>query len=242
MENFSITNDTWTYQADPDTVTMNVYGSNILRVGGSNYPNNGHYTYIELPITSDVIYLNIYCTTTYGTSCNYDMDIYNTTVFDQTTLTWNNQPAMGSYITTHTITAGWNSIALNSPDKYIVLTESVPTNTSKILWSSRASNGFEPYIALPTPANIGATNIEVIPSETPCIVGTCTISVGVTWKNTGDLAGSSDLSITIDGGTHTVIPTVYPSELFDADEEKGPYTFTISNVTKGTYSICPNPN
>lgn len=88
------------------------------------------------------------------------------------------------------------------------------------------------------PANITAIGMTVTPSETPCRVGICTVNVSVTWKNNGGSTGSFVPSITVDSGTVT---PVYSSELLEANIEVT-HTFTVSDMTTGTRSICPNPN
>ena len=90
-----------------------------------------------------------------------------------------------------------------------------------------------------TLANITATNMTVSPpSESPCRAGICTVGVSVTWTNNGGSTGSFVPSITV--GSGTVTPT-YPSEQLAAG---APVThlFTVSSMTVGTWSICPNPN
>ena len=93
-----------------------------------------------------------------------------------------------------------------------------------------------------TPANIGAISMTVAPpSESPCRAGICTVDVSVTWKNTGESSGSSNLSITVSGGTSTITQPSYSSVAFAANQEIT-RTFTVSNMTAGTHTICPNPN
>jgi hypothetical protein len=96
-------------------------------------------------------------------------------------------------------------------------------------------------VTLLTPANIGATLIHLDSISTPCILGICVATVSVTWKNTGGSSGSSDLSITISGGSPTITPSVYSSVPFMANEEVT-RTFTISNMTVGAHITCPYPN
>ena len=90
----------------------------------------------------------------------------------------------------------------------------------------------------PTPANIGATSMTVIPRETPCRTGICIIDVSVTWKNTGESTGSFVPSITVGSGTVAPINT---SENLAANTEVI-HMFTVSNMTAGLCSICPSPN
>lgn len=90
-----------------------------------------------------------------------------------------------------------------------------------------------------TVANITATNITATPSESPCIEGTCTVSVSVTWTNSGETSGTFTPNISID--TVPVSPEPYPSQALGA----GLFvtkTFTVSGLTAATHSICPYPN
>ena len=81
--------------------------------------------------------------------------------------------------------------------------------------------------------------MTVTPSESPCRTGICTVLVSVTWTNNGDWAGSFIPSITVSSGT--VTPPTYSSvEL--AVGAQVTRTFTVSGMTAGTCSICPNPN
>jgi hypothetical protein len=76
------------------------------------------------------------------------------------------------------------------------------------------------------------------PSESPCRAGVCTVYVSVTWKNTGESTGSFIPSINVGSGT---VAPVYTSENLAANAEVI-RAFTISNMTAGSHSICPNPN
>lgn len=89
-----------------------------------------------------------------------------------------------------------------------------------------------------TVANIRATLMTVAPSENPCRTGICTIGASVTWTNNGGSTGSFVPSITVSSGTVT---ETYPSENLAAGAPVT-HSFTVSNMTAGTCSICPNPN
>ncbi len=89
-----------------------------------------------------------------------------------------------------------------------------------------------------TPSSITATNITVAQSETPCRVGICTISVSITWTNNGGSTGSFTPSITTSSGV--VTPTYSSGQLNPGASLT--YTFTVSGMTSGTCTICPNPN
>ncbi len=89
-----------------------------------------------------------------------------------------------------------------------------------------------------TSANIGATSMTVTPSETPCRTGICTISVSVTWTNNGGSTDSFTPSITTSSGI--VTPTYSSGQLNPGASVT--YAFTVSGMSSGTCSICPNPN
>jgi hypothetical protein len=93
-------------------------------------------------------------------------------------------------------------------------------------------------VTLLTPANIGALSMTITPRETPCRTGICTTDVSVTWKNTGESIGSFIPSINVGSGT---VAPVYTSENLAANAEII-HTFTVSNMSVGINSICPNPN
>jgi PEGA domain len=102
-------------------------------------------------------------------------------------------------------------------------------------------------ITMLTVAHIQASSITVTPSESPCVQGTCHIDVSVTWVNTGQSAGLSDLSITVSGGTSTITPASYPSVAFEANGTNGDTatkTFIVSGIDAehSPHEICPNPN
>ena len=88
------------------------------------------------------------------------------------------------------------------------------------------------------PASITATSMTVLPNDIPCRVGICTIGVSVTWTNNGGSTGSFVPSITVSNGT---VAEIYPSEQVTAGLT-ATHSFTISGMTIGPCSICPNPN
>jgi hypothetical protein len=89
-----------------------------------------------------------------------------------------------------------------------------------------------------TPAHIVSTNMEISP--TSCIEQ-CEIQVTVKWQNIGESAGSSDLSITVSGGTPTITPLAYSSVPFLANDEVT-YSFTVSNLMTGSHTIDAIPS
>jgi len=92
---------------------------------------------------------------------------------------------------------------------------------------------------LTTPANITATSLAITPSETPCIEGSCTVTVDVIWTNNGGTSGTFLPNITID--TVPISPDPYPSQEL-APSANVTKTFIVSGLTTGTHNICPNPN
>ncbi len=89
------------------------------------------------------------------------------------------------------------------------------------------------------PANITATNMVITPSETPCRAGICTLSVDVTWTNTGGTSGTFVPNITID--TVAIDPPPYSSESLGAGASVTK-SFTVTNLSAGNPAICPYPN
>ncbi len=89
------------------------------------------------------------------------------------------------------------------------------------------------------PANITATNMVITPSETPCRAGICTLSVDVTWTNTGGTSGTFVPNITID--TVAIDPPPYSSESLGAGASVTK-SFTVTNLSSGNPAICPYPN
>ena len=100
------------------------------------------------------------------------------------------------------------------------------------------SIGTEEVLALP--ANITATNMTITPSSSPCIEGSCTVTVDVTWTNTGETSGSFTPSIKIDNVTVVVSPPLTPVLL--GPSLTASQQFIITGMTTGTHTICPDPN
>lgn len=87
-------------------------------------------------------------------------------------------------------------------------------------------------VTVPTPANIFATNI--VPTPTICI-GSCNISVDVTYANIGETEGTFIPEIKVDDTPITLISdTLGPG----ADVIKA---FSITNMPVGTHTICAVP-
>jgi hypothetical protein len=92
-----------------------------------------------------------------------------------------------------------------------------------------------------TPANITATSMTITRSEIPCRVGICTVTVYVTWTNTGESAGIFTPSITVDGNPVVVTPPLTPI-LINPSGGTVSQSFIVSGLAIGTRSICPVPN
>ena len=85
---------------------------------------------------------------------------------------------------------------------------------------------------------ITATNMVINPSENPCRTSFCTIDVSVTWKN-NNMTLTSFFTPAITASRGTVSTQSYQSLDPGASVT---LPFTVSNITVGTCTICPNPN
>jgi len=92
-------------------------------------------------------------------------------------------------------------------------------------------------VTMLTVANITATNVTVTTSETPCMTGTCTITVVVRWSNSGQTDGTVIPNIKIDGVSQTphASRTVPAGGFIDE-------TFTVTGLSAAAHTICPDPN
>jgi immune inhibitor A len=90
------------------------------------------------------------------------------------------------------------------------------------------------------PAHIEATTMTIEKSATPCIAGTCTVTVKVTWRNTGGVSGIFTPTIIL--GNTPITSTPVTLGAFEAVGDSTIVTFTPTIATGGTYSICPDPN
>lgn len=91
----------------------------------------------------------------------------------------------------------------------------------------------------PTPANITATGITATPSTSPCTEGICTVTIYVTWTNTGGISGSFIPNITIDN--IPITPAPFISESLTPGTSVS-HTFIISDFAAGEHTIYPYPN
>lgn len=88
------------------------------------------------------------------------------------------------------------------------------------------------------PSGIILQNITVDPSD-PCIAGTCTLTVNVTWINNGNVRSSFLPNITIDN--IPITPAPLPPKSLDIGMTST-HTFMVSGLTEGIHSIYADPN
>lgn len=167
------------------------------------------------------------------------------------TLTWNNQPSpvtvYGSITLAGNLPYAWRSVDITtlvrgwnngSIVNYGLMTGIGDSGSVLLVIASRESAN-APYIVVDyvTGANITATNMTINTSETPCRQGICTTTVVVRWSNSGETDGTIIPNIKIDDISQIAhVPrTVLAGSYIDE-------TFTISGLSAGTHSICPNPN
>lgn len=95
-------------------------------------------------------------------------------------------------------------------------------------------------VTVVTPANIIAQSITVTP-DIPCIQGSCSVSVSITWINDGGASGSFVPNISIDDTPVTPAPYVSQSLGAGATVTKA---FTVTGLTASgsPHTICPYPN
>ena len=77
-------------------------------------------------------------------------------------------------------------------------------------------------------------------STNPCQAGTCTVTVEVTWRNTGGVGSSFTPTIMVDNSPVTLSPVTLNA--YETVGDSIIRTFTLSDLTASTYSICPYPN
>ena len=96
--------------------------------------------------------------------------------------------------------------------------------------------------AMLTVADIRAYDMTISP-DSPCIQGSCVVTVTVTWKNNGQTTGLYTPSIVVDGvPPGTIDESPYTSENLAGGATSTSKVFTISGLTAGTHSICPTLN
>ena len=92
-----------------------------------------------------------------------------------------------------------------------------------------------------TPADIRVTAMTATISD-PCIEGTCSASISITWTNNGESSGMITPNISIDG--NPVTPEPYQSQSLGAYPATVTKIFIITGLTvEGSpHTICPIPN
>ncbi len=116
----NITNASYVLSAEPDS---NYNTQEYLSVG--NVSGLIFQTYIELPNNNSNIILHLYNLYAAGFT-DTNISVHNTNIFDESTLTWNNKPAILNYVGSFIVPSGsssigWYNVTLTSPYKYVVL-------------------------------------------------------------------------------------------------------------------------
>lgn len=88
----------------------------------------------------------------------------------------------------------------------------------------------------PAPIGVNITATSIIPSLTTC-QELCSLTVNITWTNTGDTSGSFIPGIQV--GTEPVMTLPSVTLTAGASTTK---TFSITGLTTGSHIICPVPN
>lgn len=230
----------WTYNGTQYQVSFAKFAG-ISGIGSPNILPNS-------TINSAILWMRIRADST-----SLTVSVYTCSAdWNESTLIWNNMPgqatSIGSFANMPAGTGGWLSLDITStvqgwnngtiPNYGLRLVTDQGGSNSGAFATKESAN--VPYIAVNyvTPANITATGMTVTPNENPCRTGICTMTVNITWTNNGESTGSFTPAITVSSGTVT---PVYSSEQLTASTPVT-RTFTVSNMTVGTCSICPNPN
>ncbi len=165
-------------------------------------------------------------------------------------VSWTNYGSSASLPIDLSITYNGNSILVSPPGGVIIApgeTKSyiftIPVLTAGTYTVSASPNtGTTPQtITVRTPANIVATTIN--PSKTTCTEPCNDLTIDVTWTNNGGSTSPFIPSININGPIPlpTSVPVSLPSESLDPGQFTT-RTFSLPNLTEGTYNICPSPN
>jgi hypothetical protein len=88
-------------------------------------------------------------------------------------------------------------------------------------------------ITVRKPANIIATNMTVDPTDCDEL---CDVTVTVTWQNTGGRTATITPAIVV----NTTRTEGTPITLIK--NQTVTITFNVTDLTEGTYTICPDPN
>jgi hypothetical protein len=125
----------------------------------------------------------------------------------------------------------------NATQKYDDVANSWITKTAMTVAST---NGPASFSIGSLQTNIIATDVALDSITTPCVAGSCTVSISVTWTNTGGMLGSFTPSVTIDGNPVVSDPPLSPVTIGPSGTVL--QTFTITGMTAGPHTICPYPN
>lgn len=90
-------------------------------------------------------------------------------------------------------------------------------------------------ITVVNPAHITAKTI--VPSKTAC-TAPCSLTLDVTWENTGDVTGNFTPAIVVDSTTRYELT----QESLAGGATSTVKTFTVSGLTAAEHIICPDPN
>jgi hypothetical protein len=85
--------------------------------------------------------------------------------------------------------------------------------------------------------------VVVTRSGNPCIAGSCTITIDVTWTNTGQTAGNITPTIQFKAGAN-IVKTVEKGSPITIQPNGGTntQTFAVTDLDAQTYTVCPVPN
>jgi hypothetical protein len=127
--------------------------------------SGGRYLFIEVAPENSIIHL--YCDTT----CAQILYIYDTSIFNEMSITWDTQPAIENEIINKTGSIGWNDFDIsNRTSDYIVIIS--PDGTTED-WYSRENPSYTPYTdgTLETTTPTPTPTPTPIPTTTPTPIG-----------------------------------------------------------------------
>lgn len=88
----------------------------------------------------------------------------------------------------------------------------------------------------PAPTGVNITATSIIPSVSTCQAA-CSLTVSITWTNTGDTSGTFTPGVQVDSET----PMTLASETLVAGASVT-HAFSITGLPEGLHQICPVPN
>jgi hypothetical protein len=89
-------------------------------------------------------------------------------------------------------------------------------------------------LAVKKPANITAINKSLTTNDCD---EPCSVDASFTWQNTGGRAGTFEPAIVVNG-----IRTGSGLSINMPPNQTYLYTFTLSGLLEGNYTVCPDPN